>query len=355
MHAKTYKKANSYLSDIKLGKVNCGSYLQLCMKCVDIVLLSVEQFIELIIRTKKPQIFAESAVHGDGTDWNQTELSILGDISISVPVTVFDNGLHNHPDVFKDPFDATLLYTPGALLRNGQGEAPADWGEVTKDEEINYDAYYSLYERRLLPVFFNIDSVAKIKKKNAFITIPGLGCGQFAGKFRGQLGPILRNVLIDIIKENHDKLQNIKAIYYDPYSVCNNERFEIGGISFFVKPLTNGNEKKPQLCTPESYEEENDDFSECELFSLVAWDHVSWPGNDFYIGSRATDDGVKAAATNSMTVMTGVSGNYNSSNNKYEPSNEYSNWEMVINKNNIELAVRDNLIVFPDIILKNNI
>ena len=53
-----------------------------------------------------------------------------------------------------------------------------------------------------------------------------------------------------------------------------------------------------------------DDFSGCILFSIVAWDHVSWPGNDYFGGSRSTDDGVKAAATDSMAVLTGIEGHY---------------------------------------------
>ena len=67
---------------------------------------------------------------------------------------------------------------------------------------------------------------------------------------------------------------------------------------------------------------------------MVAWDHVSWPGNDYWIGAasslaicdaftrgmhmmltmigpvrpgkRCTDDGVKAAATDTMRALTGV-------------------------------------------------
>ena len=46
----------------------------------------------------------------------------------------------------------------------------------------------------------------------------------------------------------------------------------------------------------------------CELYSMVAWDHVSRPGNDFFGGARATDDGVKAAATDSMRTLTGIAG-----------------------------------------------
>ena len=54
------------------------------------------------------------------------------------------------------------------------------------------------------------------------------------------------------------------------------------------------------------------DFNDMDLYIVVAWDHVSWPGNDFYIGARATDDGVKAAATDVMFKMTGIEGSYDS-------------------------------------------
>ena len=92
----------------------------------------------------------------------------------------------------------------------------------------------------------------------------------------------------------------------------------------------------------------DDDFSNCELFSFVAWDHVSWPGNDFYIGSRATDDGVKAAATSSMAAMTGVEGMYNTRTYKYESPSGYTNWNDVIFTHHIRLYLaQDNLFVFP--------
>ena len=117
---------------------------------------------------------------------------------------------------------------------------------------------------------------------------------------------------------NNGRFPHIKAIYYDPYQECANARTEIGHISFLVRPLTHGNDDKPQLCPPAQYEERAGEFADCDLFSLVAWDHVSWPGNDFYIGSRATDDGVKAAATDTMRVMTGVAGRYNRLTYQYE-------------------------------------
>ncbi len=345
VNKKTYDKARSYLKNLKVGKFEPGSYLYQHLKGMAIARLSTEEFLETLIRTKKPQIFAESAVCGDGSDWNLKELSILGDICIAVSVTVYDNGRHYHPEVHEDPFGATLFYVPGALLTNGMGKTPADWDEIIVNGQIDYEKYYGLYERRLLAPFIYANAVAASNNKEAFITIPGLGCGQFAGKFRVQLGTLLKNVLKDFMGKYANRFSSIRAVYYDPHTECDNERFEIEGISFFVRPLKKGNENKPQLCEPYTYEETRDDFKDCELFSLVAWDHVSWPGNDFYIGIRATDDGVKAAATNSMAAMTGIEGFYDVSTNTYKPPRPHENWNDVVVKNKIELRLKDNLVV----------
>ena len=43
-----------------------------------------------------------------------------------------------------------------------------------------------------------------------------------------------------------------------------------------------------------------------------------------------TDDGVKAAATNSMSVLTRVEGVYNSHLNKYQPPNSFPTWKDVV-------------------------
>jgi hypothetical protein len=346
LHQKTYEKTISYLEALKAGK-SAGKYLQERLKDRDIFQITVEELIELLTRTKRPQIFAESAVLGDGSDWNQDELSILGDINIVTPVTVYDNGRHFGPVVHKDPFKATLLFVPGALLRSGRNNIPADWEEVTTNGEINPETYYQLYERRLLPSFLYVNDIAKKKGKMAFVTLPGLGCGQFAGKFRGQLGNELKNALKKLLKNYGGTLSNVKGVYYDPYQECKNERHEINGISFLVRPLTRGNENKSQLCKPKQYEEEGDNFTDCELSSFVAWDHVSWPGNDFYLGSRATDDGVKAAATNAMAVMTGIEGKYDPQRNQYDPPAGYRNWQDVVLTNEVQLEVKKNLIIFP--------
>lgn len=337
IHNDSIKKVESYRQNLLQGTEKPSAYLQEELS-TPIEKLTVNTLLNALIQTKVPQIFAESAIWGDGSDWNLTELSILGDISMALPVTIFDNGNHHNPTPHEQPFTGYLLYTPGALLENRMDYIPADWQEVTRDGNLYYEGYYQLYERRLLPCLFYANNIAQSQKKKAFITIPGLGCGQFAGPFYGELNDYLRKVLFDLLTKYSSRLPHIQTVYYDPYTNCDNYRENIDHITYMVRPLTKGNENKPQLCPPSHYEEEGDNFSDCLFFSFVAWDHVSWPGNDFYGGSRMTDDGVKAAATDTMRVITGIDGAYSSKRRVYLPPEGFHTWGKVINKRGIKLT-----------------
>lgn len=341
----TQERARNYWTLIKGNLNDAGGYVCNSLKNKNLENYSVEDFLEILFQTKKPQIFAESGIYGNGKDWNLTELGILGDISVAVPVTIFDNGQHQKPLVHALPFEGVLLYTPGALLRNDVGNEAADWSAVTVGNSLDYGKYYALYERRLLPLFIYANAEALKAAKKAFITIPGLGCGMFAGRFKGRLGVLLKRVLVDLLEKYGDEFSNIQAVYYDAYQECANERLEIQGISLMVRPLTKGNKGKSQLAQLTVFEEASDNFSDCLLFSVVAWDHVSWPGNDFYIDSRETDDGVKAAATSSMHVMTGVEGTYNKKTYSYQPPAPYQNWDEVIVNKQLNLHLKENLLV----------
>ena len=347
LHPQVLNKARAYLLRLQSG-LSPGHYLRSKLDKSQLSETSISQVLEALLQTKKPQIFAETSVSGDGSDWNQAELSILGDISIAVPVRVYDNGLHRYPKIHNHPLQANLLFTPGALLRNGRGNPPADWDEVITNNTIDPEGFYQLYERRLLPVLHYASGLATSRERKAFITLPGLGCGQFAGEFHGQIGSHLQTAISRIIETHQISLQGIKAIYFDPYKECENERHELGHISFMVRPLTKGNLDKPQLCTPTYYEETGDDFSDCDLFSVVAWDHVSWPGNDFFAGSRATDDGVKAAATDSMKSITGIEGKYDDSICEYKPPSDYQSWGDVVKRNDLQLQITDSFKVLPE-------
>ncbi|MEL7046653.1 MAG: hypothetical protein AAGL66_16810, partial [Pseudomonadota bacterium] len=323
-----------------------GYYLREVLAREPIERLDEHALIEALVQTKKPQIYAESEVRGDGSDWNAAELSILGDISFAVPVSVFDNGLHTYPAIHDTPFAATLLYVPGALLRNDRGGVPADQDEVVSNGGINREAYYRLYERRLLPALLFANQQCERNNTRALITIPGLGCGQFAGRFKGQLGDLLAHTIGMLLQVHHSQLPFIDVVYYDPHRESGNARRQIGHMNYLVRPLAQGNQDKPQLCRPPQYEEPGDNFSELSLFSLVAWDHVSWPGNDFYLGSRATDDGVKAAATSSMLSMTGIEGQYDAARFGYAQPLEYDSWRDAIHKSGIRLSTKGRVSIF---------
>ena len=336
----TRARVSDYLDSLRSGQAVAGNRMLESLRGMDLdALTTTAAFFDALINTKVPQIFAESAVVGDGSDWNPVELGILGDISIAVPVTVFDNGNHNAPVPHQQPFPGTLVFTAGALLRNGKGRPPADWAEVTQPNgQLCPEGYFRLYERRLLPVFQHVNSIAKVEGRQALITIPGLGCGQFAGPFRGQLGAALQSVLEKFLTRHGTAFPNVKTVYFDPFSECSNARLEIHGISLMIRPLLQGNHAKSQLCQPQNYAEDGDDFSDCLLFSIVAWDHVSWPGNDFFAGCRSTDDGVKAAATNSMAVLTGIEGRYDSDHCAYLPPSPFHTWEEVVKQHGLRLT-----------------
>lgn len=341
----TMKKVTAYHRSLAEGEMP-GKYFKKRLANLPVEKLSEAEFLEIFVNTKKLCIYPESSIWGDGTDWNQRELSILGDISIGIPVTIYDDGRHLYPQTHKNPFKGTLLFTPRALLSSYWGDTPADWEEVVNDGKIDPEGYYRLYERRLLPCLIYANKKAKENDCKAFITIPYMGGGYFAGEFNHQLSSLLKGVLKKLLVSHISKLEHIRAVYFEPHRENENERHQIGHISFLARYFSNKDDKgKPQLCHPETYEEEEDDFSDCELFSIVDWDHVSWPGNDFYSGSRRSDDGVKAAATNFMEGITGIKGYYKEG-YKYLPPAPYHTWRQVIEALGLEIMVKDKLMVF---------
>lgn len=327
----TLSRAEELLADLRLDRSRAGGCLQRFLSAVPLESLTPLNLLALLFDTRRPQIFAESEVAGDGSDWSLTELSLLGDVSVAVPVTIFDDGAHRHPAVHASPFGGMLVFTAGALLNNGHGHTPADWPDVVScDGRVDPDGLLTLYRRRLVPVLRHINAHA-ISRRSALVTVPGIGCGQFAGPFRGQLAPLLETVLRQLLHDHGKEWPNIRAIHFDPYSQCSNSREPIQGILFQVRPSrAAGNQPIPQLCPPPAYAAAEDDFSRCRLYSIVAWDHVSWPGNDFYIGSRCTDDGVKAAATDAMAAITGVAGRYDPLRTQYLPPAPFRDWNEVV-------------------------
>ena len=344
LHHDSYRRLQDYRAKLMAqGLAWAGGRLRAELHRQEVGNLDDEAFLQHLINTKSPCIFAESAVHGDGRDWNLTELGLLGDLGIAVPVRIFDDGRHGIPQVHEEPLAGTLLFTPGALLRNNLGGLAGDWAAVTQGGRIDSASYRALYERRLLPLLLHADAQAAAAGRQALVTLPGLGCGQFAGPFQGTLGQHLMDALLTLLGRHAGRLRHIRVIHFDPYDECANERHDFDHLSLRVSPLTQGNHHRPQLCPPQAYAAAGEDFSELELYSLVAWDPVSWPGNDFWGGTRATDDGVKAAATDVMRALTGVEGRYDPLKHGYQPPAPFERWEQVARAHRVGLKVTGNL------------
>jgi len=147
----TVFKIENLFEAIELGHLKPGKHLRQSLDDAALSSLAFEDKLRLVVNTKVPRIFAESEIRGDGTDWSQEELSILGDVSVGLPVEIFDDGHHANPTVYETPFQGFLVFTSGALLRSGFGK-PCDWDECVNGTAFNFDGFKSLYTRRLLPV-----------------------------------------------------------------------------------------------------------------------------------------------------------------------------------------------------------
>lgn len=345
--ADTLDALRQYKADIDSGSAQPGARLEQALAPG----LSTAGFIEALLSTKQPRIFAESEIRADGTDWTHRELALLGDINVAMKADFFDNGAWNPRDAafrtHNPPLQGELLFTPGALLNTGadfSGVSP-DYAEITTHGRIDQTKYDALVERRLLPLLVHANESAKIDGKPAFVILPGIGAGVFAGEFQGTMGGHLDTALQHLLDKHGSKLGHIGVVYFDPFAECANTQRNFHGVDYRVRPATR-NPGRPQLSNPTVFEEAGDDFSDHRLYKLVAWDHASLPGNDFFANARQTDDGVSAAATNSMETVTGVSGAY--SNGKYLPPKGYATWEDVAVAQGMKLSAANVKVVAQD-------
>ena len=348
LHHEACHRLGDHAERLSIDQSISGACLRTTLSQLPVPRIDATWLLVALLATKRPRVFAESEVRGDGSDWTLDELRLLGDVAIAVPVTVYDDGRHDAPLVHDRPFSATLHFVAGALLQSGRGAAAAaDWGQVVRDGAIDQEAYTTLYERRLLPGLRHASATAEAAGRQVLVTIPGLGCGQFAGPFRGALGAHLRDAIVTLLRRHAESLTGIRAVWFDPYSECDNEEVRLSGLTLYVRPLLRTRSGLPQLSRPEAFARAVDDpaIADCELASVVAWDHVSWPGNDFFAGARATDDGVKAAATDSMFALTGFRGRYNRSTNTYDPPADARTWEELVVHNDLHLRATGNVVV----------
>jgi hypothetical protein len=311
----TLQKAIDYLTELNQSTKQPGGYLRriLYQNGADFKDLTPEALIVHLMNTRQPTIFAESAPVLNGSDWNQDETSILGDISFSTTGTkAYNNGAHNNAFTpHNPPLDVHLIYAAGTLLANGHGTMTSDMAEVVLSSGINEEALYQLYERRLLPGLLAQNEQARVDGKRLVINIPGMGCGMFAGEYEEEIRGALPKALQSIFKNHADALDRVSVVNYDPFlpngtkgqETLSIERSSGENLNFMIRPLQDlpQAQKASQLEFPkDGADYNNGDF---RLVKIVAWDHFSYPGNDIWRDSRATDDGVTAASTNTFEAM----------------------------------------------------
>lgn len=244
-----------------------------------------------------------------------------------------------------------LGFIPGALLEAYSTEPSPDLAQIstyhqdTKQYEIVPERYYQLYTDRFLPVLVAFNQIAKTRGTRGLVTVPGIGAGYFKGTFeseaitwllfwtfsrlsskKGHLFPHIDIWLScrskpSILSGNYtparpqdpdlEKFETFYQKYKDQTDevvkkpalprifVQSYEKTKAGGVLHQLDPAILFQEalkKEPYVCQ----------FEDAKVpeygtrMSLVAWDHFSWPGNDWTIGSRISDDGVKGAATSAL-------------------------------------------------------
>ena len=332
----TLQLISDYLNEIKQNPTIMGQRLRKVFENTnDIEQLTTADLINALLKTKKPQIFPEhlkSGLLGNGRDWTKQEAQLLGRIGLKIEVQAYSKQTYNPTleDKLQSPHPVTVLVTNGALLKgNETGECKdgCDQEEVCENGSLNKEKLKKYFEARLLPLLLQANQDAG--NQGGLVTIPGLGAGAFAGgkKFSdGQaITSQLGNIYREIIAENKDKLKNIKGIIYDKFDPPVSEPIVISGsnIKFIEEACSNDKGKQRigsgQLALPEEHDKA---FKGCKLYTVIAGDHVAFPGNDMYLNSCHTHEGGIGARTNLLGVITGIEGEYIEQEAKFLPKED---------------------------------
>ena len=290
-------------------------------------------FLQFLMNTRMPTIFAESAgaVAINKGEWNLTEFQILSGVtSVLADLKVFDQGVWYDAgatgEYLEENYTASLIAIPGALLDRRTQRSSIDPDEVQNDRdklvvnnsetgrpEIDPIAYIEFYKKRLSAGFEQANALASPDKK-AFITLPGIGNGAFAGEFaRGTIG-LLSQAVEALLREN-PHWTNIGTVLLDGFGSTHTQDTLIetndanSKIQFRVE---NYQGKIGQLAKAEKFARTDDEkakYQNTTRIKILAWDPFSYEGNDWVAGNRETDEATLAAC-DGLSVISGSSGVY---------------------------------------------
>lgn len=298
---------------------------------------------QALLRTRLPVFFAERDGKFDGSDWNETEYQILALAADTTEVEAYDNGSSGYktaiPFVYHEkPERLHLLHCFAPIFKKG---SPDYKRIVDENGNIKYIEYYITIRDRLLPELLKYNNYLGGNKLSGIVNIPGIGCGEYAGEFKGLIGTFLNRAIQDILKIYSGNLKNITGVIFDPFNECEGQLEEIGHIKYCVAPSA---EKYPkpllandgkvmvlgQLAStkeriefidklfPDKWVKPNEEG--VEPLTVNPGDMLSGKGCDVVAGHKVTGDGRNVGGTDAMAVHTGVEGIYY----KYNEGTEYS-------------------------------
>lgn len=271
--------------------------------------LTDQDFLRLIINTKEPKNFGEAVL--DDTErateagYSPTELHILANIGTVIPSYALNDGGHdnsfknNHND---EPLPCLMGFLSAPLFSRGS----PDYASLVKDGVIDQKKYTRFLEERMVPMLRQMSKQALDYGKQLDLTLPGLGCGMFAGEFRKTIRKNLYIAMQDILKKHACTLTGIKNIYLDTHDDVGLPRnydaeHKFGNTAHSITFQCVASKHDTQL--RKQLELGKNPDKNTLLGTVVAADLISWMGNDMWIDSRSTDEGVKGASTYSMVQI----------------------------------------------------
>lgn len=333
----TYDFIEDYLNMLKKSDINAlriqrkmGSRLYEVLKDSNINELSVTEFVDALLKTTRPLLFAEKLEHakGDGSDWTQQEISLLGRIGRVVrDVTVYSSRSYNPraDDIFVIQPTSTLLFVNGALLVG----CKADFDRVVTNEHVDKIKFEKFLEENLLPslLFANADA----GKDGAVVTLPVMGGGEFAGgknaALSREINACYQEVVSRLLEKHKKDLVNVKAVVIT--GINDSKKIPKNG-----GPVVYTTTDSIGLAPGTKYKE----LEKLKVYTGIAGDHLSFPGNDGYVGSPSTHEGGCCTRTNVYTKITGEDGVYDNKIMVYKPGSEkYKKWINVCDDNKITL------------------
>lgn len=287
----------------------------------------------------------------------ETEAKILGDTSFIFPrVQAFDDGKWTNPYIHPTPQPIMMAYVSSALR---DVDSP-DGKETISNGQHSHAGLLALYERRLLPVLKVISDYAREQRERILVTMSALGCGVNARLFYGSNMAQAHRDFYAVMKELVERFGASHFpeidIWLDTYSTPIDAKegvYDAGPCKLFPVHLQHGNighlsmpsefaafintdgNFVPKWSEPRHY------GSICTIVPKSAY---AWIGNVWLFSNRESDEGVKTAATNVMSVLTGIQGRYNWQNSQkpgyYPAEPPGSTWSSQLQGRQIDLHDR---------------